>query len=412
MHRHFRTVALSLILLQAGCASTSSTHAPAAVLLVSVDGLRPTDITPAQMPVLDALGNANVRAVGMRPSYPALTFPNHYTLVTGLRPDHHGIIHNSMADAALGSFRTADRKAVETGDWWGGVPVWVSAERAGLRTATMFWPGSEAAIQGVRPRAWRAYDDDLPAPAAVTQVLRWLEVPAHQRPRFVTLYLDEVDEASHDHGPDSAQAITARREVDAAIGMLLDGLRQHGLLASTNVLVVSDHGFETVLPGHTLPVEALAPPDVAEAISDGQVIGFAPLPGKTADAEQRLLGRHDHSQCWRKQALPARWQYGTHPRIPAIVCQMDAGWDALRANKFEIRMQQPPSPRGSHGYDPDLPSMRASFIAAGPAFAHGVRLPVFDNVDVYPLLMYLLGLAPEGGDGDIAPLLPALQESH
>lgn len=120
MHRHFRIFALSLILLLAGCASTSSTNAPAAVLLVSVDGLRPTDITPAQMPVLDALGNANVRAVGMRPSYPALTFPNHYTLVTGLRPDHHGIIHNSMADAALGNFRTADRKAVETGDWWGG----------------------------------------------------------------------------------------------------------------------------------------------------------------------------------------------------------------------------------------------------------------------------------------------------
>lgn len=411
MHRHFRIFALSLILLLAGCASTSSTNAPAAVLLVSVDGLRPTDITPAQMPVLDALGNANVRAVGMRPSYPALTFPNHYTLVTGLRPDHHGIIHNSMADAALGNFRTADRKAVETGDWWGGVPVWVSAERAGLRTATMFWPGSEAAIQGMRPRAWRAYDDDLPATAAVTQVLRWLEVPAHQRPRFVTLYLDEVDEASHDHGPDSAQAITARREVDAAIGMLLDGLRQHGLLASTNVLVVSDHGFETVLPGHTLPVEALAPPDVAEAISDGQVIGFAPLPGKTADAEQRLLGRHERYQCWRKQALPARWHYGAHPRIPAIVCQMDPGWDALRRKKYETRLQQPPSPRGSHGYDPDLPSMRASFIAAGPAFARGVRLPVFDNVDVYPLLMRLLGLAPEGGDGDIAPLLPALQES-
>ena len=412
MPSFLRAITLALLLLCAGCATRPpASQEPATLVLVSVDGLRPADVTAAAMPALAALADANVRAEGMRPSYPALTFPNHYALVTGLRPDRHGIVHNSMADAALGRFRTSDRMAVETGGWWGGTPVWVSAQRAGLRTATMFWPGSEAAIDGVRPWQWRPYRDDTPASESVAQVLQWLALPAHERPRFVTMYLDQVDEASHDHGPDSPQAIAARRDVDAAIAALLRGLRENGHVQAVNLLVVSDHGFDTIAPGQVLRTETMAPPDVAEAVSDGQVIGFAPLPGKTADAERLLLGRHAHYQCWRKQELPARWHYGTHPRIPAIVCQMDAGWDALWPKKYDFAMQRAGDTRGSHGFDPDLPSMRATFIAAGPAFRRGMQLPVFDNVDVYPLLMRLLGLPVEPNDGDIAPLLPALEDA-
>ena len=412
MPAFLRALSLALLLLSAGCATPPPPRHSATLLLISVDGLRPADVNAAGMPALSALADANVRAEGMRPSYPALTFPNHYALVTGLRPDRHGIVHNSMADATLGRFRTSDRAAVESGSWWGGVPVWVSAQRAGLRTATMFWPGSEADIDGVRPWQWRPYRDGTRAADSVAQVLQWLALPASERPRLVTMYLDQVDEASHEHGPDSPQAAAARREVDAAVAQLLRGLRALHLIGATNLLVVSDHGFETIPPGQVLRVEDMAPPGVAEAISDGQVISFAPLPGRTAEAERLLLGRHAHYACWRKQALPARWHYGTHPRIPAIVCQMDAGWDALWPKKYAAAMQRRDETRGSHGFDPDLPSMRATFIAAGPAFRHGVRLPVFDNVDVYPLLMRLLALPPEPGDGGIAPLLPALEEAR
>ncbi len=408
-----RVAWLACLSLLAACATsprTADTPEPPTLLLISVDGLRPTDITATNMPRLHALGEAGVRAAGMRPSYPSLTFPNHYTLVTGLRPDHHGLVHNSMQAEDLGKFRTSMREAVRSDGWWkGGTPVWVSAEKAGLRSATMFWPGSEAAIGGVRPHDWREYRDHTRAADSATQILQWLALPARERPRFVTAYLDQVDEASHDHGPGSTQAATARREVDEALGQLIDGLRRQGRLDTTNLLVVSDHGFADVPHGRAIRTSDMAPDDVAEAVSDGQVIGFAPKPGKTAAAERALLGRHAQYECWRKGELPQRWHYGTHPRIPAIVCQMDLGWDALWPAKYDSRQKnRAGADRGSHGYDPDLPQMRASFIASGPAFGKGIVLPVFDNVDVYPLLMRLLDLPARPNDGDIAPLLPAL----
>lgn len=407
-----RIVALACLLFAfAGCATRPDTTTPPTLLLVSVDGLRPADITAERMPALNALGDTGVRAEGMRPSYPSLTFPNHYAMVTGLRPDRHGIVHNSMSDRMLGKFRTSDRGAVENGAWWGARPVWVSVEKAGLRAATMFWPGSEAEIDGVRPWQWRTYRDATRAAGSVTQVMQWLNAAARERPRFVTMYLDQVDEASHAHGPDSHEADAARREVDDAIAMLLHELQRSGRLPGTNLVVVSDHGFATVPAGNTIRTTDMAPADVAEAVSDGQAIGFAPRPGKTAEAERALLGRHAQYECWRNTELPARWDYGTHPRVPAIVCQMDPGWDALWPGKYDWRQQHEAGiEHGSHGYDPDLPQMRASFIASGPAFREQVKLPVFDNVDVYPLLMRLLRLPAEPNDGDIAPLLPALKD--
>lgn len=408
MLNRLHACALALLLLLSGCATSPPPTAPAtSLLLISIDGLRPTDIDAAQMPALDALGNAYVRADGMRPSYPSLTFPNHYTLVTGLRPDHHGIVNNTMTDPALGNFRLSNREAVSDGRWWqGGVPVWVSVTRAGQRAATMFWPGSEAEIHGLRPWQWRPYDENVTGSQRVAQVLAWLAQPASARPRFVTLYFDEVDHASHSHGPDSAEARAARQQVDGELRQLFDGLRRQQLWASTNLVIVSDHGFASVPADHVVAMDRIVPRELAEAVTAGQVLGFRPQPGKTEEAEKRLLGQHDHYACWRKQALPPAWHYGSNPRIPPIVCQMDDGWDARWASRSGAPNA---ATRGSHGFDPLLPSMRASFIAAGPAFARGVRLPVFDNVDVYPLLMRLLELPAEPNDGEITPLLPALR---
>lgn len=404
-HRRF-ALALALCTLAAACghaplrgqaalprASTAPAPRPP-VLLVSVDGLSPAML--AWAPRLSALAREGAAAAALRQAYPTLTFPNHTTLVTGLRPDRHGIVHNKMRDPVLGRFSNSEASADDARWWADAVPLWVTAEQAGLPTATMFWPGSGAAIAGVRPRRWQAYDDTVPIDARVDTVLGWLAEPDATRPRFSTLYFEHVDSAAHDHGPRSAQAREAVRAVDAALGRLLDTLAARG--TATNVLVVSDHGLADVPPGQVVVIETLVDARDAQWITDGQVVGFDPLPGRTPQAEAALLGAHAHHDCWRKADLPARWRFGTHARVPAIVCQMHAGWDALPRERAARR--QAGATRGSHGYDNALASMHAVFIASGPAFRAGARVGVVDNVDVYPLLARLVGVVPRAHDGD------------
>lgn len=407
-----RVAWLAAALMLAACSTTppatvAATDKPSPLLLISIDGLRADSLGKGDTPHLDRLASQGVRAQWMNPSYPALTFPNHYTLVTGLRPDHHGVVHNTMREEGLGDFRVADKVAGADGRWWQAEPIWVSAEKAGLLTASWAWPGSAAQINGHRPGRWRPYDETVPVNERADEVAAWLNEPPASRPLFAALYLEPVDSAGHAHGPDSEQVRTAIRQADAAIGRLADALAATGTLDQVNLIIVSDHGMATVGPGQVIHVEDMVPMADAAVISVGQSVGIVPRPGRVEAAERRLLGRHAHYECWRKQELPARWHYGSNPRVPPIICQMDEGWDALPA---AVAAQRPATAtRGSHGYDPELPSMRAAFIARGPAFRSGTQIAAFDNVDLHPLMLHLLGLPPRATDGRIGPLLPALK---
>lgn len=415
------TCTLALLLPLAACTTTPSPSttiaAPAAeantppasppkLLLISIDGLRADALDRGLTPNLQRIIDGGVRARWMTPSYPSLTFPNHYTLVTGLRPDHHGIINNSMDDAALGRFALHDRTAVTTSGWWGGEPIWVGAEKIGVRTATTSWPGSEAEIQGTRPSQWRIYDAKEPLEQRAQTVLDWLSQTDADAPRLTTLYMEHVDKAGHNFGPESRQYTEAIMHADRIIGQVLDGLQQHGLADSTNVIVVSDHGMASVPEGQVIALESMVDPAIARNVSAGQSVGFAPEVGREAEAERALLGRHAHYECWKKENLPTRWHYGTHTRVPAIVCQMDEGWDALTREKIAKREH---ADRGSHGYDNALPSMRAVFVARGPSFRQGLVIDGFDNVDVYPLLVHLLQVPEAANDGNAQTLQKTLR---
>lgn len=426
--RRFAALCVALLLAACVAAPTAPAPAPAArivtaaavapataptripVLLVSIDGFRPDDLDRGLTPTLDALAADGVRAVGMQASFPTLTFPNHYTLVTGLYPDHHGIVANTMDDPALGRFTLRDRAAVGDARWWdAATPVWVSVERAGLHSATMFWPGSEAAIQGVRPDHWRPYDGKVTPDQRVDTVLHWLDLPSPQRPVFLTLYFDQVDHAAHAHGPRSAEVNAAIAEVDAALGRLVQGLRQRGLLDRVNLVIVSDHGFASTSPRQLVVLDRMVPAADVEVVSSGAVAGINPRPGHVHSVERALLGRHAHMRCWRRSALPARLHYGTNPRVPAIVCLAQDHW--MIVTRAGLARRHGKVMPGDHGYDNAQPDMQALFLAHGPAFRAGIVLPVFPNVDVYPLLMHLLALPPQPGDGTLAPLRPALRPS-
>jgi len=382
---------------------------PASVLLISLDGVRPDYLGRGDTPNLDRLAHDGVRAQWMVSSYPSLTFPNHYSMVTGLYPDHHGIVHNTMRDAELGRFSLGNRDAVSDGRWWGGEPVWVTAERAGLPTATLSWPGSETEIQGVRPTRWHVFDGERPIQKRVEMVLDWLSEPDATRPHLATLYFEHPDSAGHHYGPHSPEVRTAMREVDAAIGTLVDGLHTRRLLDKINLIIVSDHGMAEVPSSQIIATEEMVPAGKADIVSAGQVVGVQPHPGQEGAVAAVMVGAHAHYDCWKKGELPAHWHYGQHPRVPAIICQMHEGWDAL-PHRFMEQRQASGEVRGSHGFDPALESMRAIFIAYGPAFRRGASVPAFENVNIQPLVLHLLGLPPMQTDGELTPLLPALAD--
>jgi predicted AlkP superfamily pyrophosphatase or phosphodiesterase len=387
-----------LALLLAGCVAAPAVEPanepPRSVLLVSLDGFHPDYLGRGLTPRIAALAEAGVRARWMRPSYPSQTFPNHYTLVTGLRPDRHGIVDNRMRDAELGGFRLDGQQGADDGRWWDDAePLWVTARRAGLRTATMFWPGSEAEIRGLRPHHWFPFSREPSPEQRVDQVLQWLQEP--QPPRFVTLYFEHVDTAGHQFGPASAEVDQQVAGLDAAIGRLLDGLQQLRLSERVDLLLVSDHGMAAV--ERVRVFDDHVDPDDFELVTAGELSGLNPKPGREAAVEAALLGRHDGFECWRRRELPARWRYGRHRRVPAILCQADQGV-LLSTRRWRDRGGR--SNAGAHGYDPALPSMRALFIAAGPSFRRGLQVEPFDNVDVYPLMTQLLGITAQSNDGN------------
>lgn len=377
-------------------AATTSGQRTPVTILVSIDGFRPDYLRQGNTPNLDALAARGVLGT-MRPSFPTITFPNHYTLVTGLRPDRNGIVENTMEDPRRPgvTFKISDVK--QTGDrfWWDEAePIWVSAERAGIRTGTMFWPGSDAAVGGVRPSVWLPYTAAITSSQRVQFVLDWLRRPAADRPGFATLYFDVVDKTSHNQGFDSPEKVAAIQEVDASIGQLTQGLAALGVAA--NLIIVSDHGMEGVQVGHELDPSQVVNARLARVQFGGPLLFFYPNAGRDAEVAGAVLRTHPHFRCWRREALPARFDYGRNGRVPPFVCLADSGW------RFTT---EPPLAfaKGEHGFDPLDPAMRALFLAVGPAFRTGRTSGEFDNVDVYPLLRVLIGLpAAANVDGSAA----------
>ena len=383
------------------------------VVLVSIDGFRPDYLGRGVTPTLSQLAAEGVSAA-MRPSFPTKTYPNHWSLVTGLRPDRSGIVANTMEDAS----RPGETFTMASDDpfWWNAAePIWVTAEKAGVRTAAMFWPGAGVGWGGVRdaawphevaggtrPADWWPYGEAVSNAGRVRGVLDWLRRPAETRPRFVTLYFDTVDTAGHRFGPDDARTTEAIAEVDAPIGELVAGLATLGQPA--DLVIVADHGMAATSSTRVVALDTLLQPADARTVETGPYAGIVPAPGREAAVAAALLRPHPHMTCWRKADIPARFHYGANPRVPPFLCLAGEGWEVLRTAPTTAYA------KGGHGYDNDLPDMRALFIANGPSFEGRQRLPSFDNVDVAPLLRDLLGLPTGTGlDGTDRPFRRVLR---
>ncbi|MCK5484137.1 MAG: alkaline phosphatase family protein, partial [Gemmatimonadetes bacterium] len=401
---------LALVLLVAavtGCTNGSpdvgSGPAPVdqIVILVSFDGFRWDYPDRGMSPNLAALAARGVRADGLIPSFPTKTFPNHYTLVTGLVPDHHGIVSNTMWDPDSEAwFSMSDRDEVQNGLWWEGEPVWVTAERHGLRTAPLFWPGSEAEIEGFAASHWLPFDGSMPNADRVQWILDLLDGPGDQRPSFLTLYCDETDIVGHNSGPDSEEMLAAIATVDSALGLLVDGLEDRGLLERTNIVVVSDHGMSPTSQERVMFVDDYVDLETARVVDWNPVLALWPDEENLADVYESLRDAHPHVSVYMKDSIPERFEYGSHPRVAPIIGIADDGWTITTHSYFENAPEG--ADGGNHGFDHQADDMRGIFIAAGPAFREGARVPAFRNVNVYLLVMKALGLPAVQGDGDLS----------
>ena len=374
------------------------------VVMVSLDGFRYDYARTDGAKHLLALGALGAIAKqGMIPAYPSLTFPNHYTLVTGLYPEHHGIVANKFYDPARKErYAYNDPVSSRDGSWYGGTPLWVLAEKQGMRSACFFWPGSEAEIDGERPSYYLHYDDHFPDEQRIDQVIAWLRLPATERPHFITLYYANVDHAGHQHGPDSPETAAAVVHVDQLVGELWEKLGQLGL--PVDMLVVADHGMEKE-QGSWIDLDKYA--DLANFTTVGSLL----YPNSEAAAEkayQELKIKSDAFTVYRRRRIPAALHFNDNPREgdPVIVAN---GPFPLRAHGPAAGTADYPPDPGEHGFDPRMEkSMRALFVAVGPDIRPGSTLEPFENVNVYPLVARILGLDPPKVDGSVNVLAKIL----
>lgn len=375
------------------------------LILIAIDGFRADYLAKYKPPHLMSLAREGVRARWMTPSYPSLTFPNHYTIATGLYPQRHGVVGNDIYDPTTGgSFSMGKPESVRDARWWGGEPIWVTAEKQGQRTGAYFFPGTEAEIGGVRPTYWKPYDGKVPNFERVDTALSWLDLPPEQRLTFITFYFSDVDHAGHDASPDSEDVARAVATVDAAVGRFIDGLKARGIYEQVNIIVVSDHGMATVNPSHVTLLDDYFDVGKAERILWGaQLTHIFPKAGEEQTIYRSLKEKRPaHTRCYLRREIPARFHYRDSLRIGAVVCMADEGWRIMSRRQFEDDRQKGNNSNhalGEHGYDNRLASMRATFIARGAAFKRGVVVAPFPNVDVYNIMARILRLKPAPNDG-------------
>lgn len=378
------------------------------VVLISFDGFKPEYLQRIELPNFQRVMRKGVRSEGMIPVFPSKTFPNHYSIVTGMYADKHGLVGNSFWDPQRNAgYGMGDTTAVRDGSWYRGEPIWTTAEKQGMIAASFFWVASEASIGGARPTIVKNFDNSVPIVTRVDSVLAWLALPAAQRPHMITLYMSDVDNAGHGNGPLSPQVDTAAWRVDAALGRLLDGIDHLPIRDRTYVILVSDHGMSESSPRWYVALDTVIDLQGVRIADAGPNANLHVQGGveRARVLRDSINRRMRHGRAYLRADVPARLHYSADPRVGDLVVIMEDHFQIGRANRV------PREGSGAHGWDPAIQAMHAIFVASGPGIPAGKTIPTFENVEVYPYLTEVLGLKPapgiDGRKGRLAALIRA-----
>lgn len=376
------------------------------VILISADGFRHDFADKYQATNLKGLRRSGVAAKSMIPSFPSLTFPNHYSIATGLYPAHHGLVDNTFYDPQKKQlYRIANRQAVEDSSWYGGTPLWVLAEQQQMISACFYWVGSEAAVRGVRPTHYYRYNELIDIDQRLEIVKSWLTLPQEKRPHLITFYMSDVDHEAHSYGPDSKQTEEAVQFIDRTVARLVR--MTDSLKLPVNYIFVSDHGMTAVDTTNFVSFPAAADTNRFFIPFAEELVHLYAKDKKFIQPAYKALKKEAKDfSVYKLTETPQRWHYSDKddrykragdflliPKLPRI----------FNARKRKV------SP-GQHGFDNAFPDMHASFYAWGPAFKQNLTIDSFENVHVYPLIAKILGLTiSEKIDGSLTVLQPILR---
>lgn len=397
MRKAFLFILFVALSIAASCRKPAENY----TVILSLDGFRWDYPEYYDTPFLDSLGAAGVSA-RMEPSYPASTFPNHYTLATGLVPDHHGIVNNRFWDPEREyEYSKGDTLCRYDPHYYLGEPIWITAQKQGVKTGNVYWVGSDIAIKDTYPTYYRRWDDQphWNFDERVDEIVRLMSLPEKDRPHLVMGYFDEPDHTGHGFGPISVEVKEVVEQMDSLIHGLCLRLKALPYGDKINFIVLSDHGMEDISPERFVCRTDLVPEEWVERCVGASPTSIFVKEGYVDSLYNRLSGV-EHLSVWKHGEVPAELNYGTSNRLGDIIVAPDLGW---QFNRFPAR-----KPGGAHGYSPKEPDMMVIFRAAGPDFKQGYEAPftegeqsAFRNVDIYPLLCRLLGVKPAVTDGDI-----------
>ena len=377
------------------------------VILISADGFRADFTELYEAKKLQALSKQGIRGKYMIPSYPSVTFPNHYSIVTGLYPSHHGLVDNSYIDVPTGAFyNMGNKKMVAEGKWYGGTPLWVLAEQQKMISASFYWVGSEADIQGIKPTYHYIYNEKIDIARRIKAVKEWLSLPEDKRPHFITFYFSDVDHDAHTYGPDDIRVKKSVQFVDSSINALQESLSS--LQLPINYIFVSDHGMAKVDNVNTKPL----PSSIDTAYfkvpwGDTQLHLYAKDKSKV-ESTYNALKKDTSVTVYTLDETPAYWHYKKADD------KFNRLGDLIVVPHFPkvFNLSKGKASLGKHGFDNHMPEMRASFMAWGPAFKKGKVIEGFENVNIYPIIAHVLGLEFDENkiDGKLNVLKPILKK--
>ncbi|HEY4655983.1 MAG TPA: ectonucleotide pyrophosphatase/phosphodiesterase [Cyclobacteriaceae bacterium] len=411
--KKFLCVVCAALLLCTGLAAQDAPY----VILVSFDGFRHDYVERFNLPRFKEFIGRGSSSKGLIPSFPSKTFPNHYSLVTGLYPGNHGLVNNEFYDPAKEEFYSMDLKQrLIDPYYYSGTPLWKLAMQNHIKCASFFWVGSEIPDEGFHPDYYLPYEESVPFEDRVDQVFEWLRLPERERPHFITLYFSSPDHESHRFGPLSAEARAATVQMDNILGQLMDGLNKLDL--PVNVLLVSDHGLkELKVKDETYifldEIMNINDPSVIAVNAGSQVHFYLRDEAQKDSLAAALKSVSNNFSVLEPKEFPAEWHYD-HERVGDLLIVAHSGHyfrDKDRATYMRGRKRG--DTFGVHGYDPDSEQdMVGIFYANGPNIKKGIELPAFRNVHVYPLIARILNVSTPPVDGKMEILLSIYQQSR